>query len=273
MVFHVITIFPEAVEAYLGFGILSKAVGSGAIEAKVYDLRDYTANKYRKVDKPVFGHGKGMLFEPEPVAKAIREIKSLKPSAKVVYLTPQGAKFDNRMAKELAGYDDIVLVASRYEGVDARAVELFADYEISVGDYVLTGGELPALTVMDAAARFVEGTVKTESVEADSFEDGLVEYEHWTEPLEFEGLAVPEVLRSGDHKAIREFRFERSLRKTYFNRPDLLRDYPIPAALSESGNELKVLKKRNGELEKYKHLIQRISKEWRDGRRNRKERN
>ncbi len=271
MVFHVITIFPGAVKAYTGFGILSKAVESGAIETKVYDLRDYAVNKYRKIDKPVFGHGKGMLFEPGPLAKAIRSIRKERPAAKVAYLTPQGRRFDNRLARELAGTGDLILIAARYEGIDARIVEEFADYEISVGDYVLTGGELPALTVIDATARFVEGTVKADSVAEESFEDGLVEYEHWTEPVDFEDRAVPEVLRSGDHKAIAGFRLERSLRKTYFNRPELLRDYPLPVAETATADELKILRKRNAQLEKYQLLIQRISKEWRDGRRNRKE--
>lgn len=271
MVFHAITIFPEALDAYLKFGILSKAAEKGAIEVKVYDLRDYAGNKYRKIDKPVYGHGRGMLFEPGPLANLLRSILKDKPQAKVVYLTPQGKKFDNVTAKELSSHEDVVLIAARYEGIDARIVEEFVDYEISVGDYVLTGGELPALTVIDAAARFAEGTVKPESVAEDSFENGLVEYEHWTEPVEFEGRTVPEMLRSGDHKAIAEFRFERSLRKTYFNRPDLLRDLPLPTAESGSTDELKRLRKQNKELDKYKLLIERISKEWRDGRRNRKE--
>lgn len=270
MYFSVITIFPEMIRSYFDEGILSRACSQEIIDIKAYDLRDYARNKYKKIDDYVFGHGRGMLFQAPPLKNAILAIKKKQPNSKVVYLSPKGRKLNNKLAREFSQKESIILLSARYEGIDARIVDSLVDDEISIGDYVLTGGELPALVFIDAVSRFLTGTIQKSSVDEDSFENGLVEYSHYTEPIEFDGVVVSEVLRSGNHKLIDEFRLYSSLRNTYFNRPDLLLDYDISQLKIDSKNKLRILQKQNKNFKRFLEMIQNISKEWRDGKRNQK---
>ncbi len=269
MRFCVVTIFPEMIRDYFKTGILSHAIKKGLIDIITVDLKDFAGNRYNKVDKPIFGEGKGMLFRPEPLKKALAYAKQDMPNAKVIAMTPSGQRFDNGFARNLVKENDLIIIASRYEGIDRRFLDLYVDMEISIGDYVLTGGELPALCLIDAVSRFVEGSVKSESVNADSFENGLLEHAHYTEPVEFEGLKVPDVLRSGNHNEVREWRKYDSLKRTYFQRTDLLRNYSYTIESGESKNPLTKLKKENKNRGKILELIQKIAKEWKNGRRNR----
>lgn len=271
MVFHAVTIFPELIRDYFNYGIISRAVDSGDIKVYTHQLRDYAENKYLKIDKPVFGHGKGMLFEPGPLQSVIKSIKKDHPRFPVIFLSPNGKKFDVNTAKRLSGEEGLILISARYEGIDSRIIDSLVDEVYTVGDYVLTGGELPLLIVMDAVSRFVGETVKAGSLEEESFENGLVEYDHYTEPVVFNGTEVPEVLRSGDHGQIERFRLESSLRNTYLNRPDLFGDFRIPLPDVKSRNELTRLKKQNKAREQYLFTIQKIAEEWKNGRRNGKE--
>jgi tRNA (guanine37-N1)-methyltransferase len=262
MVFHIITIFPEMVRGYLEYGILSRAVKKDLVSVVVHDLRENALNRYGQIDDRIFGSGKGMLFRPEPLAKMIEGIREKEPDAKVIHLTPQGGAFDNKKAKRISKEKSVILIASRYEGIDERIVESLVNEEISVGDYVLTGGELPALTVVDAATRFIEGSIQEASAYLESFEDGLLEHGHYTRPEEFRGMKVPEILRKGNHKDIGEYRRYGSLKKTYFNRPELLMDHHPALDAGETADPVKALKRMNGQLTDYLKDIEKISKEW-----------
>jgi tRNA (guanine37-N1)-methyltransferase len=222
MRFDIITIFPEMFESILSGGIIAKAARKGLIEIHVHNLRDFTTDKHRQVDDRPFGGEEGMVFKPEPVFAAVEGVRT-SPDAPVYLLSPQGRAFDARLAGEMARQSQIVLICGRYEGVDERVAEHLATDELSIGDYVLTGGELPALVVVDAVARLVPGVVGKEgSVRKDSFADGRLDYPVYTRPREFRGMAVPEVLFSGDHKKIEAWRRRRALEKTRRRRPDLL---------------------------------------------------
>lgn len=267
MTFDIITLFPDIIEAYFRYGVLSRAVRNGLLEIRTHQLRDYSLLPHQKVDDPIFGTGRGMLFRPEPLDAVLKVCKQKQPSAKVVYMTPQGVSLNNRLARELAAEPGLIVISSRYEGVDARWIRKRVDIEISTGDYVLTGGEVPALALVDSVSRFLKGTIETDSVEEDSFENGLLEYEHFTEPLIYEGEEVPKVLRSGNHKRVEDFRLAGSLKKTYFNRPDLFLDFEVPIKESLTKNAVRSLQKRNQQISSYLKEIQKISKEWSDVRR------
>lgn len=268
MVFHIITQFPEMIENYLKFGILSRAAGESKIHVETHDPRKYPVDRYGHIDGRVFGGGKGMLYRPEPLDETIAEIRQTEPETLVVSLTPQGVPLTNRLVRRLAKEKSLTLLSSRYEGIDARVTRQMVDLEVSIGDYVLTGGELPALVLLDAVSRFVEGTIKTESADCDSFENGLLEYEHYTDPLEFRGEEVPEVLRSGNHKDIEAFRRASSLRKTYMNRPDLIRDLETPCQAGETSHPVRKLQRTNRQRLEYCLELEKIAKEWKYVRRN-----
>jgi tRNA (guanine37-N1)-methyltransferase len=222
MRFDIITIFPEMFASILSGGIIAKAVRKGLIEVDVHNLRDYTTDKHRSVDDRPFGGEEGMVFKPEPVFAAVERVRR-SPASPVYLLSPQGRPFDSRMAEEIAAETQVVLVCGRYEGVDERIAESLATEEISIGDYVLTGGEIPAMVIVDAVARHIPGVVGKEgSVRKDSFAAGGLDYPVYTRPREFRGLTVPEVLFSGDHKKIEAWRRRRALEKTWRRRPDLL---------------------------------------------------
>lgn len=225
MRFDVMTLFPEMIEAYCGFSILKRAVEAGVISVNTVNPRDYTLNKHKKVDDTPYGGGAGMVLMPQPYVDAYESIEKCENSVTVM-LSPQGEQLTDGVVNELANYSQIVLMCGHYEGFDERIREIIKPREISLGDFVLTGGELPALCLMDAVSRKVEGTLgKIESADEDSFSNGLIEYPHYTKPREFRGLKVPEVLLNGNHKDIAEFRLQKSLERSKAKRPDLYEKY------------------------------------------------
>ena len=225
MRFDVMTLFPEMIEAYCGFSILKRAVEAGVISVNTVNPRDYTLNKHKKVDDTPYGGGAGMVLMPQPYVDAYESVEKSENSVTVM-LSPQGEQLTDGVVNELANYSQIVLMCGHYEGFDERIREIIKPREISLGDFVLTGGELPALCLMDAVSRKVEGTLgKIESADEDSFSNGLIEYPHYTKPREFRGLEVPEVLLNGNHKDIAEFRLQKSLERTKAKRPDLYEKY------------------------------------------------
>ena len=220
----IITIFPRMVEAGLAEGVVGRARTSGLIDIEVHNLRDYTTDKHHVVDDVPFGGGPGMVMKPEPFFAALAAIRVQRgmPDA-VVLLTPAGERFTQDGARRLAAIDHVVLLCGRYEGIDERVREALATEEISFGDYVLSGGEVPALAVIDAVARLVPGVVgDDQSVEADSFTRGLLDYPHYTRPAEFEGRKVPDVLLSGHHADVRRWRRKAALVRTLDRRPELI---------------------------------------------------
>jgi tRNA (guanine37-N1)-methyltransferase len=224
MVFDIVTIFPRMVEAGLAEGVVGRARERGLLDVAVRNLRDYTTDRHHVVDDVPFGGGPGMVMKPEPFFAAMQAIEAERgrPGA-VVLLTPAGQRFTQAGAARLAGLGHVVLLCGRYEGVDERVRERWVTDEVSIGDYVLSGGEVPALAVVDAVARLVPGVVGDErSVEEDSFVRGLLDYPHYTRPAAFGGHDVPDVLLSGHHAEIRRWRRQQALRRTWERRPDLL---------------------------------------------------
>ena len=220
----VVTIFPKMVEAGLAEGVVGRAKTAGVLDIVVHNLRDFTTDKHHVVDDVPFGGGPGMVMKPEPFFAALTAIRATRGTPDVVaLLTPAGERFTQDGAKRLAGQRHLVLLCGRYEGIDERVREALATEEISIGDYVLSGGEVPALAVIDTVARLVPGVVgDDQSVEADSFTRGLLDYPHYTRPAEFEGRQVPDVLLSGHHGEIKKWRREAALARTVDRRPDLL---------------------------------------------------
>ena len=226
MIADVITIFPELVEAALAAGVVGRARERGVVDIRVRNLRDYTDDRHRTVDDMPYGGGPGMVMKPEPIVRAIEAIAVERgaPSA-VVLVTPQGRMLTHAIAEEMSRMDRLILLCGRYEGVDERVTEMVVTHEVSIGDYVLTGGELPALVVLDAVARFVPGVVGDEqSVAQDSFSRGLLDFPQFTRPPEIADLRVPDVLLSGNHAEIRRWRKREALSRTLERRPDLLDD-------------------------------------------------
>jgi len=227
--FQVITLFPELVQSYLKDALLSKALNSGIVNIQVVDLRQYSDNKYKSVDDTVFGGGDGMLFKHAPLAQALKNLnveKKLTPQKKIVYLSPQGNPWSSSKAKTWADSgDEIILVCGRYAGVDQRFIHRYVDEEISIGDYVLSGGELAALVVIESVSRFIPGVLGDQNSSfVDSFEEGLLESPQFTKPQEIEGLKVPAVLTSGNHQRIAEWQKYCAILVTLKKRPDLLKE-------------------------------------------------
>ena len=225
MRFHVMTLFPELIENYVSSGIIGKARKNGLIDVTAVNFRAYSKDKHGHVDDYPYGGGAGMLLKAEPVVDCFRDLsKSMSGKARVLYMSPQGRAFDQEMAKELAKEEDLILLCGHYEGLDERALTLLEAEEVSVGDYVLTGGELPALILIDAVSRMIPGVLAENSAEEESFYSGLLEYPQYTRPEEYEGLRVPEVLLSGHHENVEKWRREQSIKRTYEKRPDLLEE-------------------------------------------------
>lgn len=223
MHFHILTLFPE-VFSYFEASILGKAQKEELLTFSIYPLRDYATDKHKHVDDAPFGGGAGMVLKPDVAVRAIRDIKKNNPVDRVVLMTPRGRLLSHSVAKEYSLYKSLLFICGRYEGIDQRAIDLEVDDEISIGDYVLSGGELPAQVCMEAIARLIPGVVgDEEGPQHDSHSDGLLEYPHYTRPAEFEGLKVPEVLLSGNHAAIEKWRKEESLKITLKRRPDLIK--------------------------------------------------
>ncbi len=220
----VISIFPPMFEAVSAFGITGRAVRAGLLRLRVWNPRDYTEDKHRSVDDRPYGGGPGMVLRPEPLARAIAAARSeAGDTTPVLYLSPQGRRLDHAAVVELAARERMILLAGRYEGVDERLLAAEVDEEWSIGDYVLSGGELPAMVLIDAVARRLPGALGDEdSAEQDSFVGGLLDCPHYTRPEVYAGEGVPEVLLSGDHERIRRWRLKQALGRTWLRRPDLL---------------------------------------------------
>lgn len=223
MRFDIFTLLPEVFPAYLSASILLKAREKGLIQVDVHDIRSFTTDRHHVTDDAPYGGGGGMVMKPEPVFDAVESVLGTNLSCPVILLTPQGRVFTQDVARELAGYDRIAMICGRYEGFDERIREHLVNDEISVGDYVLTGGELPALTIIDAISRLIPGVLGDPTgAEDDSHAMGMLEYPHYTRPPEFRGWKVPEVLLSGNHAEIQRWRTTKAVERTRLRRPDLL---------------------------------------------------
>jgi len=229
MRFDIITIFPEMFGSVFSKGVIKKALDKGLIEVHVHNLRDFTFDKHKQVDDRPFGGGQGMVLKSESIFAAVEKIKRSEKTP-VYLLSPQGRKFDFRLAEELAQHPQVILICGRYEGVDERVIQYLVTGEISIGDYILTGGEPAAIVVVDGISRFIPQVVgNVESVKNDSFYEGLLEFPQYTRPRNFRGMEVPEVLFSGDHSKIESWRRKKSLEKTWLQRPDLLESRKLSA--------------------------------------------
>lgn len=223
MKFHILTLFPGMFAGPFSESIIKRAVQDGLIQISLHDIREYAVDRHKTADDSPYGGGAGMVMKVEPLAACIEAAKTECPDARVLLTTPRGKRFDHSLVCELAKEEAILIICGRYEGVDERVSELFVDDEISLGDFVMTGGELAAMAVVDAVSRLVPGVLgSADSAVSDSFSDGLLEYPHYTRPAEFRGNAVPEVLLSGNHRDISEWRRREALRRTLSLRPDLL---------------------------------------------------
>jgi tRNA (guanine37-N1)-methyltransferase len=240
MRFDIVTIFPELFRSPFEFGIVKRAAESGLIEVGIHDLRDHTDDRHRQVDDRPFGGGAGMVMKPDPIFRAVEEIKSTREGrGKTVLLSPQGRLFNQSLAEEFSAEDWLLLICGRYEGVDERVVAGLVDDEISIGDYVLSGGEIPAMVVLDAVTRLLPGALGCDqSAQRESFVQsqswpGVLDHPHYTRPAEYRGMTVPDVLLSGNHAEIERWRRRKAIEKTLARRPDLFRG----AVLSESDCE------------------------------------
>jgi tRNA (guanine37-N1)-methyltransferase len=224
MIFHILTIFPDFFDGPFRHGVVARAAQAATLEIRLHDLRAWTQDVHRTVDDRPFGGGEGMLLKPSPIFDAVETIWPARaPGQKVLLLSPQGRKFTQAVARELSGERELLFIAGRYEGVDERVAEHLADDELSIGDYVLSGGELAAAVVIDAIARLLEGVVSNSaSTRNESFEEGILDCPQWTRPATFRGWSVPEILLGGNHEQIRRWRREAALEKTRRMRPDLL---------------------------------------------------
>lgn len=226
MKFHVMTLFPEMITSYTGESILKRAQEKQSIEVICYNIRDYSLDKHKKVDDYPFGGGEGMVMSVQPIYDCYRAIVSNIPDGETyhtIYLSPRGKTFHQKKAQEMLRWDHLILLCGHYEGIDERAIDFLKAEEISIGDYILTGGELPAMVLIDTVSRMIDGVLSSkDSYEKESFYDSLLEYPQYTRPREFLGEEVPEVLLSGNHQKIEQWRREQSLKKTCDVRPDLL---------------------------------------------------
>jgi len=223
MLFDIVTIFPHFFDSSLKDGVLQRAIEADILKVRAFNLRDFTVDRHRTTDDRPFGGGEGMVMKPEPIFKALSVLKEESPEARIILLSPRGRLFDQALAGELAQFQRLILICGRYEGVDERIREHCVDLELSVGNYVLSGGEIAALVVIEAVSRLLPGVLGCESsAERDSFSDGLLEFPQYTRPRIFNDWEVPELLLSGDHAKIAKWRREQSLGLTYEKRPELL---------------------------------------------------
>jgi tRNA (guanine37-N1)-methyltransferase len=244
MQFVVLTLFPELFDTFRNHGMIRRAVELQKISVQTIQIRDFASGRHQVTDDRPYGGGPGMVMKPEPVAGAMRAALITAPDARKIHLTPQGRPFSNTMARQLAEEKELILLCGRYEGIDERICRNFVDDEVSIGDYILTGGELAAMVVIDAVSRFIPGVLGcADSSEDDSFSDRLLEHAHYTRPCEFEGEYVPEVLLSGDHGKIGWWRLQSSLMRTFLKRKDLLIDHVLTA------EELTILKGWHKEMQ------------------------
>ncbi|MBQ8392399.1 MAG: tRNA (guanosine(37)-N1)-methyltransferase TrmD [Clostridia bacterium] len=243
MRFEILTLFPELVRSVVDESILGRAQKNGIISVNTHNIRDYTTNKHRKVDDTPYGGGMGMLMATQPIYDCYKAVYSSLPEGrtKAVYMSPRGRIFDQNMAKELSEYDNLILLCGHYEGVDQRVIDEIIDEEISIGDYVLTGGEMPACIVVDAVSRLIDGVLSDKVCYQDeSISSGLLEYPQYTRPPVFNGKEVPEILLSGHHGNIDKWRLEKSLELTKERRPDLYEKYMLEHPIKEPKKKKKV---------------------------------
>ena len=236
MKFSVLTLFPEMFDC-LKQSIIGRAEGKNLININIINMRDFSKDKHKKVDDTPYGGGAGMVIKPDVVYESFKSIKDEK--AKVIYLSPQGKKLDQKKVESLSKEDHLILLCGHYEGIDQRVIEKIVDEEISIGDYILTGGELPAMVLIDSVSRFVEGVLDEESIKEESFSNNLLEYPQYTRPEIFLNQKVPEVLLSGHHENIRKWRRKESLKNTYKKRPELLKNIELSKEDIKILNELK----------------------------------
>ena len=243
MIFHILTLFPEVFEGYRQASILGRAAGQGRVELDLVNIRDFARDRHRTCDDYTYGGGAGMVLKPAPLAGALRSLpavreRGLEGGARVICLTPSGRLWSQELAEQAARESELVLLCGRYEGIDQRIVDAFVTDEISVGDYVLAGGEVAAMVLVDSVVRLVEGVIKAQSLAEESFRQGLLEYPQYTRPALFEGRRVPEVLLNGDHARIERWRLEQSVAKTLRYRPELLRGRELPPEVAAIMEEL-----------------------------------
>lgn len=225
MRFDVLTLFPEMIENACSHSILKRAIEAGVICVNTVNPRNFTLDKHNKVDDTPYGGGAGMVLMAQPYVDAYESLEKIENSVTLM-MTPQGEPFNNEMGRELSNYNQIIILCGHYEGYDERIREIIKPKEVSIGDFVLTGGELPALCIIDSVSRKLDGALgKIESMEEDSFENGLLEYPHYTKPREYRGFAVPEVLLNGNHALIEQFRKEQQIERTRLRRPDLYKKW------------------------------------------------
>lgn len=239
MNFTVLTLFPEMFYSFKAGGIIKRSIETQRISIETIDIRDFATDRHRTVDDRPYGGGCGMVMKPEPLAGAIREAKARHSESHTLLLSPQGRMFDHGLALELTGYSELILICGRYEGIDERVCQDFVDEELSIGDYVLSGGELAAMVVIDTVSRLIPGALGNEqSAEEDSFSTGLLKYPQYTRPRSFEGGNVPEILLSGNHVAIGQWRRQAAIVRTFLKRPDLLLDQVLTLEDIESLEKL-----------------------------------
>lgn len=239
MKFDVLTLFPEMFEV-LNQSILGKAQEKNLIDINLINIRDFSKDKHKKVDDTPYGGGAGMVMRADVVYDAFKSVET--PNSKLIYLTPQGKTLNQAKVEELAKNEHLILLCGHYEGIDQRVIDKIVDEEISIGDYVLTGGEIPAMVLIDSVSRYIEGVIKNDSKKEESFSQGLLEYPQYTRPEEFEGQKVPEVLLSGHHQKIEKWRKEQAIKITLNKRPDLIKKYNF------SEEEKKILEKIENEV-------------------------
>ena len=246
MKFHVLTLFPEIPRAFFESSIMAKAVDKGIIAYDLVNIRDFAYDKHKTCDDSPYGGGAGMLMLPEPLGRALDSVKAYK--KRVIYVTPSGKPFTQKLAQELSQEEELVFICGRYEGIDQRIIDSWVDDEISIGDYVLSSGEIAATVIIDAVYRLVDGVISSESLQEESYSDGLLEYPQYTRPEVYNGMSVPDVLLSGHHENIRKWRLEKRLAKTLANRPDMIGTARMNGMLSSEAE--KMIEKITGQPEK-----------------------
>ncbi|MBR1912713.1 MAG: tRNA (guanosine(37)-N1)-methyltransferase TrmD [Treponema sp.] len=238
MKFTVLTLFPDIPRAFFENSIMAKAVERGIIAYDLVNIRDFAFDRHKTCDDAPYGGGAGQLLLPEPLGRALDSVEAYKKTKHVIYVTPSGKQFTQKKARQLSTKDEIVLICGRYEGIDQRIIDYYVDEEISIGDYVMSSGEVAATVIIDAVYRLVEDVITQESLDEESFSGNLLEYPQYTRPSVYKGMKVPEVLTNGNHEEIRKWRLRKSLQKTLKNRPDLIQNARLTGTLSDEAEKM-----------------------------------
>ena len=240
MIFTVLTLFPEILNGFFTNSIMAKSIKKRQVSYNLIDFRDYAADKHRTCDDAPYGGGAGMVIKPEPLAKSLDSVNA--GEKRVIYPSPSGKPFNQKYADELSGEKELVFICGRYEGIDQRIIDRYVDDEICIGDYVISSGEVAALVIIDAVYRLIEGVINEDSLKEESFSNGLLEYPHYTRPFEYCGMKVPDILLSGNHSEIANWRLKKRLEKTLRNRPDLINNAVIDEKEIELLEKLKEIR-------------------------------